>query len=192
MGTVPKIFFEKGATMASVRKYASIAARVTGLIVAIAAVFAYSFVSAGTAGAAPVVSSYTSVYSDEQWANERGFASLVVHRDADGALSVQGEKLHGESVAIAINVSIDNGPFELAQTQPGTSSVHLDSGVEETSYGYSKATLRNGDNVRFDLRYTPPAGAQVVKYNVTIAGAEQAEGSWLISLHEPAPGAVEL
>lgn len=151
------------------------------------------FFAMGTAGATPVVSSYTSVYTDEQWANEHGFASLVVHRDVDGTLSVQGEKLGGESVAIAINVSIDGGPFVLAQTQPGTSSVRLNSGIEEeTDYGYSKATLRNGDNVLFDLRYTPPAEAQNVKYNVTLASAEQAEGGWLISLHEPVAGAVEL
>lgn len=193
MGTVPKIFFEiGGAPMASLRKYASIAARFAGFILTVAAVVGYSFLSAGTAGATPVVSSYTSVYSGEQWASERGFASLVVNRDVDGTLSVSGEKLDGESVAIAIHVSINGGPFELAQTQPGISSVRLNSGVEQVVEGYSKATLRNGDNVLFDLRYTPPADAQDVKYNVTIAGAEQAEGGWLISIHEPTPGAVEL
>lgn len=160
----------------------------TGVI----AIVAFMFVAAGTAGATPLGTSYTSVYSDESYITERGFASLVVHRDVDGSLSVSGEKLDGESVAIAINVSLDGGSFELAQTQPGVSSVRLNSGVEETTYGYSKATLRNGDNVRFDLRYTPPANAQDVAYNATIAGAEQAERSWLISLHEPVPGAVEL
>lgn len=149
------------------------------------------FFAMGTAGATPVVSSYTSMYTDEQWANEHGFASLVVHRDVDGTLSVQGEKLGGESVAIAINVSIDGGPFVLAQTQPGVASTRVDPDWDTWLEG-SKLTVRNGENARFEIVYTPAADAQSIKYNVTIAGAEQAEGGWLYSLHEPAPGVVEL
>lgn len=140
----------------------------------------------GLASAAPIAGfSYTSAYQDRSYLSERGFASFVVHRDLDGTLSVSGEKLDGEAVAVAISMSLDGSPYELAQSQPGVSTVRVDPDFGTAVTG-SKVTLRSGDNARFELQYTPPSGATDVSYNVTIAGAEQAEGNWLVSLHEPA------
>lgn len=140
----------------------------------------------GLASAAPIgSSSYTSAYQDTSYLSERGFTSFVVHRGLDGTLSVSGEKLNGEAVAVAIRVSLDGNPYELAQSQQGESTVRVDPDFGTTIAGYSKVTLRNGDNARFELQYMPPEGVTDVSYNVTVAGAEQEEGNWLVSIHEP-------
>lgn len=145
-----------------------------------------TFGAAHTATASPVgVSSYESSYTDSAFMTERGFAWFDVHRSLDGTIIVSGEKLYGEAVSVSINVSLDGGEFDLAQIQCGESAVRVDPDIDTWLPGYSKLTLRNGDNARFVLQYTPPEWATDVAYNVTVSGAEQEEGNWLVSLHEP-------